>query len=49
MKGIDPNGADRERAVAEAAWFTAHPALTADMREKLRARGEKLARKHRRK
>jgi hypothetical protein len=41
IKGIDPNGTDRERAADEAAWFKAHPVMTAEMREKLRAEGEK--------
>jgi hypothetical protein len=41
MKGIDPDGTDTERAAGEAAWFTAHPVMTAEMREKLRAGGEK--------
>jgi hypothetical protein len=41
MKGIDPDGADKERAADEAAWFNAHPVITAEMREKLRADGEK--------
>jgi hypothetical protein len=37
MKGIDPNGTDTERAAGEAAWFTAHPVITAELREKSRA------------
>jgi hypothetical protein len=41
MKGIDPDGTDRELATNEAAWFKAHPVITAEMREKLRAGGEK--------
>jgi hypothetical protein len=41
MKGIDPDGTDRERAAREAAWFKARPVMTAEMREKLRADGEK--------
>jgi hypothetical protein len=41
MKGIDPDGTDRERAAGEAAWFTAHPAITAELREKKRAIGLK--------
>jgi hypothetical protein len=41
MKGIDPDGTDTERAAWEAAWFKAHPAITAEMREKLRVAGEK--------
>jgi hypothetical protein len=40
MKGIDPDGTDKERERDEAAWFTAHPAITAEEREKMRARGE---------
>jgi hypothetical protein len=41
MKGIDPDGTDRERACDEAAWLKAHPVMTAELREKLRADGEK--------
>jgi hypothetical protein len=41
MKGIDPNGDDRERARDEAAWFKAHPAITAEEHERNRARGIK--------
>jgi hypothetical protein len=41
MKGIDPDGTDRERAADEAAWFTAHPVMTVEMREKRRAIGQK--------
>jgi hypothetical protein len=41
MKGIDPDGTDKERAVCEAAWFKAHPVMTAETREKLKADGEK--------
>jgi hypothetical protein len=41
MKGIDPDGTDKERAADEALWFKAHPAITAKEREKLRAQGEK--------
>jgi hypothetical protein len=41
MKGIDPDGTDKERAADEAAWFTAHQVMTADMREKRRAIGQK--------
>jgi hypothetical protein len=41
MKGIDPDGTDKERAADEAAWFKAHPVITAELREKLRAEGEK--------
>jgi hypothetical protein len=41
MKGIDPDGTDKERAADEAAWFKAHPVMTAEMREKLRIEGEK--------
>jgi hypothetical protein len=41
MKGIDPNGTDKERAAGEAVWFKDHPVITAEMREKLRAGGEK--------
>jgi hypothetical protein len=41
MKGIDPDGTDKERAAWEAAWFKAHPLMTAELREKLKADGEK--------
>jgi hypothetical protein len=37
MKGIDPDGTDKERAAGEAAWFTAHPVITAEERERNRA------------
>jgi hypothetical protein len=37
MKGIDPDGTDKERAADEAAWFTAHPVILAENREKNRA------------
>jgi hypothetical protein len=37
MKGIDPDGTERERAADEAAWFKAHPVMTAEEREKNRA------------
>jgi hypothetical protein len=36
-KGIDPDGTDKERANDEAAWFKAHPVITAELREKSRA------------
>jgi hypothetical protein len=41
MKGIDPDGTDKERAADEAAWFKAHPVITAEEREKMRVQGEK--------
>jgi hypothetical protein len=41
MKGIDPDGTDRERAADEAAWFKAHPVITEEEREKMRVRGQK--------
>jgi hypothetical protein len=37
IKGIDPDGTDKERAAGEAAWFKAHPVITAEEREKMRA------------
>jgi hypothetical protein len=37
IKGIDPNGTDKERAAGEAAWFKAHPDITAEERERNRA------------
>ena len=40
VKGIDPDGTDKERSNAEAAWLKAHPAFTEETREKMRARGE---------
>jgi hypothetical protein len=40
IKGIAPDGTFQERAADEAAWFTAHPAITAKMRENLRVDGE---------
>jgi hypothetical protein len=41
MKGIDPDGSGKERAVDEAAWFTVHPVITAEERERNRASGLK--------
>jgi hypothetical protein len=41
MRGIDPDGTDKEREAGEAAWFKAHPVITAETREKLKAGGEK--------
>jgi hypothetical protein len=41
MKGIDPNGTDKERTADEAAWFTAHPVITAEERERNRTSGLK--------
>jgi hypothetical protein len=38
MKGINPDGTDKERAADEAAWFKAHPAITAEERERERLR-----------
>jgi hypothetical protein len=42
MKGIDPDGTDKERAADEAAWFKAHPVITKEEREKYRATAGKL-------
>jgi hypothetical protein len=42
MKGIDPNGTDKERAADEAAWLKAHPVITKEEREKYKAAAEKL-------
>ena len=42
MKGIDPDGTDKERAADEAAWFKAHPVITKEEREKYKATAEKL-------
>jgi hypothetical protein len=36
IKGIDPDGTDKERADGEAAWFKNHPAITAEERERNR-------------
>jgi hypothetical protein len=36
MKGIDPNGTDKERAAEETAWFKTHPVITAEERERNR-------------
>jgi hypothetical protein len=41
MKGIDPDGTDKERAADEATWFKAHPVITAEERERNRASGLK--------
>jgi hypothetical protein len=41
IKGIDPDGTDKERERDEAAWFTAHPVITAEKRERSRASGLK--------
>jgi hypothetical protein len=40
IKGIDPDGTDAERERDEAAWFKAHPAITAEERERLREQGK---------
>jgi hypothetical protein len=37
MKGIDPDGSDKERAADEAAWFKEHPVITIEEREKKRS------------
>jgi hypothetical protein len=36
MRGLDPGRTDKERAADEAAWFTAHPVITAEEIEDLR-------------
>ncbi|MDR0760700.1 MAG: hypothetical protein LBF74_11440, partial [Treponema sp.] len=41
IKGIDPDGTDKERAADEAAWFKAHPVMTAELRERKRVTGLK--------
>jgi hypothetical protein len=41
MKGIDPDGTDKERAADEAAWFNAHPVMTAEERQRRRITGLK--------
>jgi hypothetical protein len=40
IKGIDPDGTDKEREKDEATWFKAHPAFTEEQREKMRADGK---------
>jgi hypothetical protein len=40
MKGIDPDGTDKEREKNEAAWFKAHLVITAEERERLREQGK---------
>jgi hypothetical protein len=42
MKGIDPDGTDKERAADETAWFKTHPVITKEEREKYRATAGKL-------
>jgi hypothetical protein len=42
MKGINPDGTDKERAADEAAWFKDHPVITQEEREKYKATAEKL-------
>ena len=41
IKGIDPDGTDKERTEAEKNWLSAHPAITEAEREKMRVIGEK--------
>jgi hypothetical protein len=41
IKGIDPDGTDKERAADETAWFKAHPVMTAELRGKKRITGLK--------
>jgi hypothetical protein len=41
VKGIDPDGTDKERAAGEAAWLKAHPVMTAENREIKRVMGLK--------
>jgi hypothetical protein len=42
MKGIDPDGTDKERAADETAWFKAHPVITEEERKRMRVSTEKL-------
>ena len=42
VKGIDPDGTDRERAADEATWFKVHPVITREERENYKATAEKL-------
>jgi hypothetical protein len=37
MKGINPDGTDKERAADEAAWFNQHPVMTEAEREAMKA------------
>jgi hypothetical protein len=37
IKGVDPNGTDKERADDEAAWLRTHPVISAGERERNRA------------
>jgi hypothetical protein len=41
MKGMDPDETGAMRAGGEAAWFKAHPVISPELREKLKAAGEK--------
>jgi hypothetical protein len=41
IKGIDPDGTDKERAAGEAAWLKNHPVISAELREKKRVMGLK--------
>ena len=41
IKGIDPDGTDKERAACEAAWLKARPVMAAETRVKMRAVAEK--------
>jgi hypothetical protein len=41
IKGIDPDGTDKERTAGEDAWLKAHPVITVEQREKMKAEGEK--------
>jgi hypothetical protein len=41
MKGVDPDGTDTKRADDEAAWFKAHPVMTAEERQRRRITGLK--------
>jgi hypothetical protein len=37
IKGVDPDGTDKERADDESAWFKAHPVISVEEREKRQA------------
>jgi hypothetical protein len=41
MKGVDPDGTDTKRTDDEAAWFKAHPVMTAEERQRRRITGLK--------
>jgi hypothetical protein len=42
IKGIDPNGTDKERSEAEQEWFKQHPVITEAEKEAMRATVDRL-------